>query len=93
MNVGGGAKLAPQKIRDAAAIYPDEARRANVRGVVAVEITVDSAGSVTNGRVLRSIPLLDDAALAAVRQWQYEPVLLNGVPVPVTLTVTVPVNP
>jgi len=40
-------------------------------------------------RVLRSIPLLDAAAIEAVRQWQYTPTLLNGVPVPVIMTVTV----
>jgi protein TonB len=39
--------------------------------------------------VLRSVPLLDQAALDAVRQWEYEPTLLNGVPVPVIMTVTV----
>ena len=42
-----------------------------------------------NARVLRSIPLLDQAALDAVKQWQYTPTLLNGVPVPVIMTVTV----
>jgi len=39
--------------------------------------------------VLRSIPLLDQAAIDAVKQWEYEPTLLNGVPVPVVITVTV----
>ena len=39
--------------------------------------------------MLRSIPLLDQAALDAVRQWEYEPTLLNGVAVPVIMTVTV----
>ena len=93
MNVGGGARMAAQKIRDVAAIYPDEARKANVRGVVVLEITVEVDGSVSNPRVLRSIPLLDEAALAAVRQWQYQPVLLNGSPAPVIMTVSVPVGP
>jgi protein TonB len=44
---------------------------------------------VQDVRVLRSIPLLDAAATEAVRQWQYTPTLLNGVPVPVIMTVTV----
>jgi protein TonB len=39
--------------------------------------------------VLRSIPLLDQAAVDAVRQWAYTPTLLNGAPVPVIMTVTV----
>jgi protein TonB len=46
-------------------------------------------GTIREARVLRSIPLLDQAALDAVRQWEYEPTLLNGAPVPVILTVTV----
>ena len=90
MNLVGGVRGAPQKIRDVAPIYPDEARNANVRGVVILEITVGVDGSVTNTRVLRSIPLLDAAALDAARQWQYQPVLMNGTPVPVIMTVTVP---
>ena len=78
--VGGGK---PQKIRDVAPVYPDEARKANVSGVVILEMTVGVDGSVTNPRVLRSIPLLDEAAVAAVSQWQYQPVLMNGTAVPV----------
>jgi protein TonB len=49
-------------------------------------------GKVADAKVLRSIPLLDQAALAAVRQWEYTPTLLNGVPVPVIMTVTVTFN-
>jgi protein TonB len=44
---------------------------------------------VTDTKVVRSIPLLDQAALDAVRQWEYTPTLLNGVPVPVVTTITV----
>jgi TonB family protein len=89
----GGAVRSPQKIRDIAPIYPDQARQANVRGSVILEITIGVDGFVSDARVLRSIPLLDAAAVAAVRQWQYQPTLLNGAAVPVTMTVTVPVGP
>jgi protein TonB len=44
---------------------------------------------VQDARVLRSIPLLDQAALEAVKQWEFTPTTLNGVPVPVIMTVTV----
>ena len=44
---------------------------------------------VTGARILRSVPLLDGAALAAIGQWRYTPTLLNGVPVTVLLTITV----
>jgi protein TonB len=46
-------------------------------------------GSVRDVRVLRSIPLLDAAAVEAVRQWRFTPTLLNGQPVPIVMTVTV----
>ena len=46
-------------------------------------------GKIQAARVLRSIPLLDQAALDAVKQWEFTPTLLNGVPVPVIMTVTV----
>ena len=54
-----------------------------------MEIVVNEAGNVTDARILRSVPLLDEAALQAVRGWRYEPSLVNGKPVPVKLTVTV----
>jgi protein TonB len=44
---------------------------------------------VTDVKVLRGLPALDQAAVEAVRQWVYTPTLLNGVPVPVIMTVTV----
>jgi protein TonB len=57
--------------------------------VVIIEATIGADGTVTDSRVLRSIPLLDEAAIDAVRQWVFTPTLINGVPVPVIMTVTV----
>ena len=54
-----------------------------------LEATIGPDGRVQDVKVLRSIPLLDQAALDAVRQWVFTPTLLNGVPVPVIMTVTV----
>jgi TonB family protein len=88
VRVGGEIK-APTKIRDVRPVYPPMAQSANVQGVVIIEITVDTDGTVRDGHVLRSIPLLDEAALDAVRQWQFVPTSLNGTPVPVLMTVTV----
>jgi len=65
------------------------AQRARVQGVVIIEATIGTDGSVQEAMVLRSIPLLDDAALDAVRQWKYKPTLVNGEPVPVIVKVTV----
>ena len=60
-----------------------------VQGVVIIEATIGPDGRVKDAKVLRSIPLLDQAALDAVKQWTFTPTLLNGVPVPVIMTVTV----
>jgi protein TonB len=85
----GGNIRPPAKVRDAAPVYPAIAQAARVEGTVIIEATIDTDGRVQSTRVLRSIPLLDAAALAAVSQWAYTPTLLNGTPVPVVMTVTV----
>lgn len=85
----GGEIKPPTKIHDVRPVYPPIAESSRVQGVVIIEVTLDEAGSVYHARVLRSIPLLDEAALDAVRQWKFVPTLLNGAPVPVIMTVTV----
>jgi len=74
---------------DVAPTYPPLARAAGVEGVVILEAVIAEDGSVRDVRVLRSNPLLEAAALEAVRQWRFSPTLLNGEPVPVVMTVTV----
>ena len=88
VRVGGNIK-APTKIKDVRPVYPEEALAAKVQGVVIIEAMIDTAGRVSDARVLRSIPLLDQAAVDAVRQWEFTTTSLNGVPVPVIMTVTV----
>lgn len=85
----GGDIKAPERLSAPTPVYPDLARTARVEGTVILEATIDETGAVTNVKVLRSIPLLDRAATDAVRQWRYTPTRLNGVPVPVVMTVTV----
>jgi TonB family protein len=77
----------PKKIRDVRPAIPDDAARARIRGIVILEITVDVDGAVKDPRVLRSIPMLDAAALDAVRQWRYEPPAA-GTPVIMTVSVS-----
>ena len=84
-----GQIRAPQKIRDVRPVYPAIAQSARVQGIVIIEATIGPNGQVQEAKVLRSIPLLDAAALDAVKQWQFTPTMLNGVPVPVIMTVTV----
>jgi protein TonB len=85
----GDRVRAPVKIVDVAPVYPPLAVRARVAGVVTIDAVIGVDGRVTEARVLRSVALLDEAALNAVRQWRYTPTLLNGVAVPVILTVSV----
>jgi TonB family protein len=86
----GGQIQESKPIRRVEPEYPALARRNRIEGTVMLEANVDEAGNVTGIRILRSQPLLDAAAIAAVRQWKYAPTLLNGSPVPVVVTVTVP---
>jgi protein TonB len=84
----GGQIQPPTLIRRVEPVYPDIAVQAHVTGVVILEATVNERGEVINVAVLRSIKLLDQAAIDAVKQWRYSPVLLNGVPRSFVLTVT-----
>ncbi len=85
----GGDIREPAKIRDVRPVYPEEAKEARVQGIVILEATIDETGAVSDARVLRSVPMLDEPALDAVLQWRFTPTVLNGVPVPVIMTVTV----
>jgi TonB family protein len=85
----GGRIMEPKKIKDVQPVYPAIAQSARVSGTVTIEATIGSDGKVVDAKVVRSIPLLDQAALDAVRQWEYLPTMLNGVPVPVLVTVTI----
>lgn len=79
----------PAKIRYVPPVYPTIAQQARIEGVVIIQAIIGVDGRVNEAHVLRSKPLLDEAALAAVRQWVFTPTTLNGVPVPVIMTVTV----
>jgi periplasmic protein TonB len=68
----------PRPTRMMAARYPEAALRAHVEGVVEVEILVGEEGEVAYVEVRRSIPLLDEAALACVRKWRFSPALRGG---------------
>ena len=85
----GSTIRTPTKLVHVDGIKPEQAQMAGISGLVILEAIIAADGSITDVKVLRSIPLLDDAAVTAVKQWKYTPTLLNGVPVPVIMTVTV----
>ncbi len=85
----GGVIKYPAKVHHVPPVYPRIAQDARVSGMVILEAIIGVDGRVQDVRILRSKALLDHAAIDAVRQWRFTPTLLNGVPVPVILTVTV----
>lgn len=85
----GGDVRPPAKLHHVAPVYPAIAQAARVQGVVIIQATIGVDGAVVDATVLRSIPLLDQAAIEAVRQWRFTPTRLNGQPVDVIMTVTV----
>jgi len=88
LRVGGNIRP-PSKVKDVKPLYPAIAQAARIEGIVIIEATIGPDGKIEGARVLRSIPLLDAAAVEAVRQWEYTPTLLNGSPVSLLMTVIV----
>jgi protein TonB len=76
-------------VKDVRATYTPEAMADHVQGVVLLECIIGPEGRVDQVRVLRSIPLLDQSAIDAVKEWEFTPTLLNGAPVPVMMTVSI----
>jgi TonB family protein len=79
----------PTKIKDVRPIYPAIAQAARAQGTVVLEATIGPDGKVADTRVVRSVPLLDQAAIDAVRQWEYTPTRVKGKAVPVVMTITI----
>jgi protein TonB len=85
----GGQISAPALLRRVEPEYPGIASAARLTGIVILEAVVDKEGCIESVRVLRSRhPFLDHAAIDAVKQWQYSPLVLNGIATPFVLTVT-----
>jgi protein TonB len=84
--------VAPRILKKVNPVYPDLAIQARLSMIVILEAQVDTRGRVKTVKVLRGHPLFDEAALEAVRQWRYQPLLLNGEPTEFILTVTVQFN-
>ena len=86
-----GGNISPPR-RTSPRVAPERSREADaagVTGVVILEIRIDESGGVADAKVMRSIPMLDDAALATVKQWRYAPTLVEGRAVPVKMVVSV----
>jgi protein TonB len=69
--------------------YPPLAKQAQVSGIVTLTVFIGADGKVQNLTVVKGDPLLVQAAIDAVKQWVYKPILLNGLPTPVITTIEV----
>jgi TonB family protein len=87
--VAGKDVPAPKRTKTVSPEYPAEAQAQGIRGIVLLELLIDTEGKVAQVDVVRSIPGLDDAATRAARLWEYEVTRLDGKPVPVRLTVPI----
>jgi TonB family protein len=85
----GGRIAMPQRIVHAQPRYPSIARQNKIQGTVDVSVVIDAGGNVDQARVVHSIPLLDNAAIDAVRKWKFSPTIVDGQAVPVTMVVHV----
>ena len=76
-------------IRRIEPIYPEAARQARLQELVILQATIDEQGNVSDVRLIRGHPLLAEAAVTAVRQWKYRPLISYGDPTQVIATVVV----
>jgi protein TonB len=88
IRVGGGVK-APRLIFGPEPVYPILARHAKISGAVVIDAVIDTQGNVVDMHPASGNPLLLIAAMAALRQWKYEPTILGGQAYPVRMLVTI----
>jgi TonB family protein len=79
----------PKLLKKIQPAYPEEARKKGIEGVVILEAKADEKGNVVDARILKSVPELDQAAVDALKQWKYQPMIIKGKPMPILFTVTV----
>lgn len=85
----GGSVPAPAKLVSVSPVYPPVLRAARVEGTVELDVLISPVGSVEEALVVKPVPGLSEAAVAAVRQWKFASTIINGVAVPVRMTVKV----
>ncbi len=88
LNVSSGV-MAGNLVEKILPQYPAIARAARIQGIVVLQATISKGGSIENLRVISGPPMLEQAAMDAVRSWRYKPYLLNGEPVEVETTINV----
>jgi TonB family protein len=87
--VAGSEVPAPKRTKFVSPQYPADAQARGLRGIVILELIIDTEGKVAAASVTRSVPPFDEAALVAARQWEYEVTRVDGKPVTVRLSVPI----
>jgi TonB family protein len=86
----GDSSKTPKIIKRVSPVYPEEAKKAKTQGTVVMDITINEQGKVSSVKIIESAnSSLAEAAINAIKQWEYEPVLLEGKPVAVIATVKI----
>ena len=88
IRVGGNVQQA-RLVRQPRPVYPPLAKQARIQGVVKLNAIISRDGTIMNLSVISGHPLLVPAAMEAVKQWVYQPTLLNGEPVEVVTQIDV----
>lgn len=88
----GGKLVAPRRVHAVDPVYPEIAVQGRISGMLVVDAHVDVEGRVKSVRFVGGNPLFERSALDAVRQWRYQPLLLNGIPCEFMLVVTMNFN-
>jgi TonB family protein len=84
----------PKLVKKVNPTYPEEARKEGIEGTVILEATIDTDGNVAEVKVLRGgHESLNKAAAEAIKQWKYEPAIIEGKAMPVNITVTIKFSP
>jgi TonB family protein len=88
----GGVRVDPaeqeaRRVKEVKPVYPDIARQAGIEGIVSMRVVITKDGAVEEVKVLSGEQALQNAATTAVRQWRYQPFMLNGNSVPVVTVV------
>jgi protein TonB len=91
LNVSSGV-MAGNLLEKTLPQYPSIAKAARIQGIVVLQATISKSGSIQNLRIISGPPMLQQAAMDAVRSWRYKPYLLNGEPVEVETTINVVFN-
>lgn len=84
-----GQPQPPAPTKRVEAVYPEQAKAGKIQGSVLVEIVIGTDGKVIHTDVKKSVPGLDQAAVNAVRQWEFKPTIFNGRPAEVVTNVTI----